>query len=186
MSLCALASCGSDDDGAAPPVARNPSPRRPTRRPPTLPHCSGRHRPSPPPFRPTPTLPPRVPPTIWPTRSRRSSTRSMQPGALQWDCCGADGSPTGVSVAVRIPGRDDILLSSGYQRRRHTVLDDRIVQPRHQQPCGPAGSGVPARRRRCARPHRPRGAMVANDAQRRSRDGADAVRRHHGLDAVQR
>ena len=38
---------------------------------------------------------------------------SMRPGALQWNCCGADGPPTGVSVAVRAPGIDDILLAAG-------------------------------------------------------------------------
>lgn len=37
----------------------------------------------------------------------------LAPGAIAWDCCGADGPPTGASVAVRIPGRDDIVAVAG-------------------------------------------------------------------------
>jgi CubicO group peptidase (beta-lactamase class C family) len=32
---------------------------------------------------------------------------------IPWDCCGADGSPTGAAVAIRIPGADDVLISTG-------------------------------------------------------------------------
>ena len=50
---------------------------------------------------------------------------SMRPGALQWDCCTADGRPTGVSVAVRARQRRHP-AGSWNQRRRHTVLDEQV------------------------------------------------------------
>ena len=38
---------------------------------------------------------------------------SLEPGAIDWDCCGVDAPPTGVSVAVRSPGHDDLVLAAG-------------------------------------------------------------------------
>jgi CubicO group peptidase (beta-lactamase class C family) len=43
---------------------------------------------------------------------------SLAPGAIDWNCCGVDLPATDVIVGVRVPGRADILLSSG------TYLDD--------------------------------------------------------------
>jgi CubicO group peptidase (beta-lactamase class C family) len=38
---------------------------------------------------------------------------ALAPGAIEWNCCGADAPPTGVNAAVRIPGRDDVVVASG-------------------------------------------------------------------------
>lgn len=38
---------------------------------------------------------------------------SMEPGAIDWTCCGADAPATGVSAAIRIPGHDDVIVASG-------------------------------------------------------------------------
>ena len=32
---------------------------------------------------------------------------------IAWDCCGADGTPTGAAIAIRMPGADDVLISTG-------------------------------------------------------------------------
>jgi CubicO group peptidase (beta-lactamase class C family) len=32
---------------------------------------------------------------------------------IPWDCCGADGPPTGAAIAIRTPGADDVLISTG-------------------------------------------------------------------------
>jgi len=37
----------------------------------------------------------------------------MKPGAIAWDCCGANGPATGLSIAVRTPGHEDLLLATG-------------------------------------------------------------------------
>ncbi len=39
--------------------------------------------------------------------------RSLEPDAIDWACCGVDAPATGVSVAVRIPGHDDLVLAAG-------------------------------------------------------------------------
>jgi CubicO group peptidase (beta-lactamase class C family) len=38
---------------------------------------------------------------------------SLEPGALDWNCCGVDLQPTSVRLGVRVAGHDDVLLSSG-------------------------------------------------------------------------
>jgi CubicO group peptidase (beta-lactamase class C family) len=38
---------------------------------------------------------------------------SLEPGALDWNCCGADIPPTSVRLGVRVAGYDDVLLTSG-------------------------------------------------------------------------
>jgi CubicO group peptidase (beta-lactamase class C family) len=38
---------------------------------------------------------------------------ALAPGAIEWNCCGADAPPTGVNAAVRIPGRDDVVAAAG-------------------------------------------------------------------------
>ena len=38
---------------------------------------------------------------------------SLEPGALDWNCCGVDVPPTSVRLGVRVAGYDDVLLSSG-------------------------------------------------------------------------
>ena len=38
---------------------------------------------------------------------------SLEPGALDWNCCGVDLPPTSVRLGVRVTGHDDVLLSSG-------------------------------------------------------------------------
>ncbi len=32
---------------------------------------------------------------------------------IPWNCCGAEGAPTGAAIAIRMPGADDILISTG-------------------------------------------------------------------------
>ena len=39
--------------------------------------------------------------------------RSLADGEIEWNSCGVDAPPTGVNAAVRIPGRDDIVVASG-------------------------------------------------------------------------
>ena len=39
--------------------------------------------------------------------------RSLADGEIEWNCCGVDAPPTGVNAAVRIPGRDDIVVAAG-------------------------------------------------------------------------
>jgi CubicO group peptidase (beta-lactamase class C family) len=39
---------------------------------------------------------------------------ALAPGAIEWNCCGADAPPTGANAAVRIPGRDDdVVVAAG-------------------------------------------------------------------------
>lgn len=38
---------------------------------------------------------------------------SLEPGAIAWDCCGADAPATAAIVGVRAPGREDLLVASG-------------------------------------------------------------------------
>lgn len=38
---------------------------------------------------------------------------SLEPGAIDWNCCGVDIPPTSVRLGVRVAGYDDVLLSSG-------------------------------------------------------------------------
>ena len=38
---------------------------------------------------------------------------SLEPGALDWNCCGVDVPPTSVRLGVRVAGHDDVLLSTG-------------------------------------------------------------------------
>jgi CubicO group peptidase (beta-lactamase class C family) len=38
---------------------------------------------------------------------------SLEPGALDWNCCGVDVPPTSVRLGVRVAGHDDVLLASG-------------------------------------------------------------------------
>jgi CubicO group peptidase (beta-lactamase class C family) len=64
---------------------------------------------------------------------------SMVPGALSWNGHGADVSPTGVLVGVRVPGRPDILLASG------TNLDDgRALDPTASFSTANLGYGIVA------------------------------------------
>lgn len=119
VPVLTLAACGSNNDGAAtttatrPPATTEPAATDPpTTEPPAT---------SPPTTEPTDTPAPVTTSMPEPTTAPDALAEeiqsiidaSMQPGALDWACCGADGPPTGVSVAVRIPGRDDILLASG-------------------------------------------------------------------------
>ena len=66
------------------------------------------------------TTPPNsAPPT---TATRRigdatiASIKQMLAASLTdvaWDCCGAKGAPTGAAIAIRMPGADDVLISTG-------------------------------------------------------------------------
>lgn len=38
---------------------------------------------------------------------------SLEPGAIAWDCCGADAPATAAIVGVRAPGRPDLVVASG-------------------------------------------------------------------------
>ena len=38
---------------------------------------------------------------------------AMAPGAIAWDCCGADAPPTGAVAAVRRPGEPDVVVTWG-------------------------------------------------------------------------
>jgi CubicO group peptidase (beta-lactamase class C family) len=60
---------------------------------------------------------------------------SLQPGAIAWDCCGVDATPTGVNAAVRIPGFHDIVLASG------TKVDGSPFDPYAPYPTGTLESG---------------------------------------------
>lgn len=38
---------------------------------------------------------------------------SLEPGAIAWDCCGADAPATAAIVGVRAPGREDLVAATG-------------------------------------------------------------------------
>src|SRR5262245_17703345 len=55
---------------------------------------------------------------------------ALAPGAIGWNCCGADAPPTGVNAAVRIPGRDDVVVAAG------TNVDGTPFEPNAPYPTG--------------------------------------------------
>jgi CubicO group peptidase (beta-lactamase class C family) len=55
---------------------------------------------------------------------------ALAPGAIDWNCCGGDAPPTGVNAAVRIPGRDDIVVAAGVN------VDGTPFDPRGRYPTG--------------------------------------------------
>ena len=118
--VSALAGCGNDDaaDETAPVVVA------------TTPGAPSTVTTAPPPSDPPPTTAPETmspatsatPVTTGPARSSDAAlsariesvlTDAIAPGSISWDLSGVDAPATAAVAAVRIPGRDDVLVAVG-------------------------------------------------------------------------
>jgi CubicO group peptidase (beta-lactamase class C family) len=118
-AIVSLAACGSDKAAAPDRPAQSTTVIETTRPPSTSPPTTA-------PPTPTTSVPPSTsaplttatPTTPTPTIDDATAGAIEQLLAasltdIAWDCCGADGSPTGAAVAIRTPGANDVLISTG-------------------------------------------------------------------------
>jgi CubicO group peptidase (beta-lactamase class C family) len=107
LAIVAMTACGSDpDDGAATPATSN------TSRPAEVADTTSTE---PAATQPTTTTTPAT--TTATTGNTTTATIEQMLAAsltdIPWNCCGANGPPTGAAIAIRSPGAEDLLISTG-------------------------------------------------------------------------